>query len=163
MLPFKQNEEWILWQHTVELQCKANKYFCVIYLKLNTKTLTTGNDKELWDQQLDNVNLLFNNHIKTTMGKMICDDDLVLNRPHLIWQNIVAFYKDSSLVHSNASLIWYWSYCIMNQSVQHAHEFFGKVFWRNYITTMLIPRKRWHRQRVLTYKYGDFRGQDDEE
>ena len=51
MVPFKQNEEWNPWQFTVELQCKADRCYCIVDLLFESKMLTTGDDKELWCQQ----------------------------------------------------------------------------------------------------------------
>ena len=36
---------------------------------------------------------------------MICNDDYVIKSPHLISKNLVAYYEDSALAYSNASLI----------------------------------------------------------
>ena len=91
------------------------------------KTLTNGDDRELWNKQCEYVKLLFNNHIETPpLAKMIRDDDSVKDRPHLIWQNLVTYYEDSAMARSNASLI---AICLSApyKSVQLAHGFFSKV------------------------------------
>lgn len=69
------------------------------------KKLKDGDDKELWNQQTDYVNLLFKTHLNTPMIKMIYDDSLVRHQPHKIWVNLITYYKDSSMAYSNASLI----------------------------------------------------------
>ena len=69
------------------------------------KTLTNGNDRELWNKKFNQVKLMFNTCIKTPLAKMICNNDSVKERPHLIWKNIVAYYEDSAMAQSNPSLI----------------------------------------------------------
>ena len=48
---------------------------------------------------------MFSTHLKTSLAKMIRNDDSVKDRPHLIWQNLVAYYENSALAQSNANLI----------------------------------------------------------
>ena len=107
----KKNKGWIPlqhpWQRKFELQYKENLCYRIVdlYLSFDPKTLTNGNYRELWNKQCDYVNLLFNNHIKTSLTKIIRDDDSVKDRPHFIWQNLIAYYEDSAMTQSNASLI----------------------------------------------------------
>ena len=74
-------------------------------LSFDLETLTDGNDRELWNKQCYHVKLMFSTPLKSSLAKIIRDDDSVKDRPHLIWQNLVAYYEDSTMVRSNASLI----------------------------------------------------------
>ena len=84
---------------------QGNLCYRILDLSFDPKTLTNGNDKELWNHQCDYVNLLFNTHIKTLLAKIIHNDDSIKGRPHLIWKNLVAYYENYTLAKSNASLI----------------------------------------------------------
>ena len=100
-------------------------------LSFDPNTLTNGNDEELWNQKCDHINLLFNIHIQTSLAKMICDDDSVKDRPHLIWQNLLSYYENSTLVQSNASLIAIGLSQLCKSQSNSLMAFFIKVYLQN--------------------------------
>ena len=124
--PLKQNKERVPWQHKFELQCKTNMYYRIVDLSFDTKTLTNSDDREVWNKQCYYVNLLFNNHIKTSLAKMINNDDSVKDRPHLIWQNLVAYYEDYTMARSNTELIAIGFYQLHTSQFNSRMDFLAK-------------------------------------
>ena len=75
---------------------------------------------------------------------MICYDELVLNRPHLIWQKLVAFYNDSVPTHSNASLISIGLAALQNSQFDTRMDFLVKFleelhYYNTYSEEMMAP------------------------
>ena len=112
----KQNKEWVPWQCKFELQCKDNLSYRIVDVSFDPKTLTNCYDREIWNKNCDHVNTMFNTHLKTSLAKMIRNDDSVKDRPHLLnWNNLVTYYGDYIVALSNASII---AICLSLSSIQ---------------------------------------------
>ena len=57
---------------------------------------------------------------------MIHHNEPVLNKQHIIWQNLVGFYKDSDLTYSNASLIGIGIFALQNSQFDTRMTFLAK-------------------------------------
>ena len=106
-------------------------------LSFDPKTLNNGDDRKLWNNQYDQVKLMFNTYLKTSLAKMICDYDSVKNRPHLILQ-------DYSMARSNASLI---SICLyqlytsqFTSRMAFLAKFLSKIDHYNYFSDKKMSR-----------------------
>ena len=66
--PLKQIKEFFPWQRKFELHCKTNLCYRIVDLSFDPKTLTDGDDRELWNNQSDQVKLMFNTYLKTPLA-----------------------------------------------------------------------------------------------
>ena len=104
LMILKEDEQWFEWHHNVILQARLHRAFRILDLTFDPSNLVPGDDRRLWIEQENYMNLLFQKHLKTTAAITIRDFLGCVDQPREVWKGLLAFYQTSSTSYDRAAV-----------------------------------------------------------
>ena len=104
VLPLQKDGQWPQFQCSVELQAHTACSFCVIEPNFDPKALHAGNNIALWEQQVEYINLLLDQHLNTYCSITIWKFMGNMRQSHLIWKDLVQNYKPLPFSYDHMTL-----------------------------------------------------------